>query len=92
VGIGFGTLAEGVSRIEQVGYQFVGIGATWAWSFVMTSAILLAIKFAIGLRVHDHEEVAGLDISQHGEPAYVTEEPGSLVTPAPAMSGGDGGD
>jgi Amt family ammonium transporter len=74
VGIGFGTLADGVSRIEQIGLQTIAIGATWGWSFVMTALILLAIKYTIGLRVRDEEEEAGLDVSLHGEPAYVLEE------------------
>ena len=74
VGLGFGSLAEGVTRIEQIGYQIVGIGATWGWSFVMTSVIILAIRYTIGLRVKDEEEETGLDVSLHGEPAYVLEE------------------
>ena len=74
VGVGFGALADGVTRGEQMLYQIVGIGATWGWSFVLTSVILLGIKYTIGLRVRDEEEEAGLDISQHGEPAYILEE------------------
>jgi Amt family ammonium transporter len=70
VGWGFSELAEGVSRIEQVGYQLVGIGVTWGWSFVMTAVILLALKYTLGLRVDDEAEEAGLDVSEHGEPAY----------------------
>ena len=70
VGMGFSGLAEGVSRGEQVLYQFVSIVATWAWAFVTTAVILLAIKFTIGLRVPPEEEEAGLDLTQHGEPAY----------------------
>ena len=71
VGVGFGALADDVSRGEQVLYQLAGIGASWAWSFVITSAILLGIRYTIGLRVEDHEEETGLDVSLHGEPAYV---------------------
>ena len=70
VGIGFGELAEGVGRGEQILYQLVGIGATWAWAFVMTAVILLAIKYTIGLRVSEEDEAIGLDVSEHGEPAY----------------------
>ena len=70
VGVGFSALAEGVSRGEQILYQLVAIGATWAWSFLVTAVILIAIKFTIGLRASDDEEEAGLDISEHGEPAY----------------------
>lgn len=70
VGIGFGALADGIGRGEQVLYQLVGIGATWGWSFVMTAAIMLALKYTIGVRVREEEEVVGLDTSQHGEEAY----------------------
>lgn len=70
VGIGFGSLAEGVSRGEQIVNQLIAIGASWGWSFVVTAVILLALKFTIGLRVSEAEEQAGLDVSQHGEPAY----------------------
>jgi Amt family ammonium transporter len=72
-GIGFGALEAGVGRGEQILYQLIGIGATMGWAFVMTSIILLAIKYTIGLRVSDPEEQAGLDISQHAEEAYTTD-------------------
>jgi Amt family ammonium transporter len=68
VGIGFGELTVG--RGEQILYQLIGIGATWAWSFIVTGVILLAIKYTLGLRVNPAEEEAGLDLSEHGEGAY----------------------
>ncbi len=71
VGIGFGALADGVSRGEQILLQLVGIGASWGWSFVMTAIILLALKYTIGLRVSAEEESVGLDASQHGEITYI---------------------
>lgn len=74
VGVDFIGLADGVSRGEQIWRQLVGIGATIAWSFVVTTIILLAIKRTIGLQVKKEEEEAGLDVSQHGEPAYRMEE------------------
>ena len=70
VGIGYGGLADGVTRLEQIGIQLIAIGATWAWAFAVTAIILLAIKFTIGLRVSESEEEIGLDLSEHGEPAY----------------------
>ena len=71
VGIGFGALADGVSRGEQILLQLVGIGVSWGWSFVMTAIILLAIKYTIGLRVSEEEEALGLDATQHGEITYI---------------------
>jgi len=70
VGVGFSALPDGVGRMEQVGIQLIGIGATWVWAFVMTGAILLALKYTIGIRVSEEDEEAGLDVSEHAEPAY----------------------
>ena len=70
VGIGFGEAVEMAARVQQVGVQLVSIIATVAWSFIVTSIILLAIKYTIGLRVPDSQEEAGLDLSQHNEGAY----------------------
>jgi Amt family ammonium transporter len=74
IGIGFGALADGVSRGEQVLYQLAAMGASWGWAFVTTSVILLALKYTIGLRVREDEEGVGLDVSQHGEGAYIGED------------------
>ena len=69
VGIGFGAdyLLSDVSRIEQILYQIIGIAAAFAWSFVVSAIILLALKYTIGLRVSDDEEEIGVDLTQHGE-------------------------
>ena len=70
VGIGFSALPDGVGRGEQVLIQLVGIVCTAAWSFIVTSIILLAIKFTVGLRVEENNEQLGLDLTEHGEGAY----------------------
>ena len=67
VGVGFGALDADVSRIEQILYQIIGIAAAFAWSFVVSSIILLALKYTIGLRISDQEEEIGVDLTQHGE-------------------------
>ena len=67
VGVGFGALDADVSRLEQVLYQIIGIGAAFAWSFVVSCIILLALKYTIGLRITDDEEEIGIDLTQHGE-------------------------
>ena len=71
VGIGFGVLADGVTRGEQVVFQLIAIGASWGWAFVATSIILLALKYTMGIRASREEEESGLDISQHSEAAYI---------------------
>ena len=40
------------------------------WSAVVSSSILAAIKYTIGLRVSTEVESTGLDLSEHGESAY----------------------
>jgi Amt family ammonium transporter len=73
VGMGFLSFPElsaAASRGQQILNQLIGIGAAAAWSFGVTSIILLALKFTIGLRVSRADEETGLDLSQHGEGAY----------------------
>jgi Amt family ammonium transporter len=50
--------------------QILTVAITWVFCGVMTFIILKIVDAVIGLRVPEQEEVLGLDISQHGEPAY----------------------
>lgn len=51
----------------QLWYQLVAILATIGWSTVCTVAILMGLKYTIGLRVSEEHEAAGMDLSTHGE-------------------------
>jgi Amt family ammonium transporter len=62
----------------QMWDQLAAIGIVAGYSFVMTSVILKVLDVTLGLRVRENEEVAGLDVSQHGERAYVIEETGAM--------------
>jgi ammonium transporter, Amt family len=55
---------------KQVLIQLAAIGAAWGWSIVGTFVILKVVNLFVPLRVQADEELLGLDISQHGEPAY----------------------
>ena len=55
----------------QLGKQLAGIGATWGYSFVATVIILKVLDLVMGLRVSEEDELVGLDVSQHGERAYI---------------------
>ncbi|TME79102.1 MAG: ammonia channel protein, partial [Chloroflexi bacterium] len=57
---------------KQVLIQLVAIGAAWGWSIVGTFVILKVVNLFVPLRVHEDEEILGLDLSQHGEPAYAS--------------------
>ena len=74
IGIGFMTLGEltDLTRGEQVLRQLIAVGVSFGWAFLTTLAILLILKYTIGLRVDEDQEQEGLDMSQHGEEAYPT--------------------
>ena len=50
--------------------QLIAVVVAVVFSGVMTFIILKIVDAIVGLRVPEQEEVLGLDISQHGEPAY----------------------
>ena len=58
-------LLEGNGR--QVLIQLYGVGATLAWSGVVTFVLLKVIGFFLPLRVREEDERIGLDVSLHGE-------------------------
>ena len=66
-------LVEG--NIEQLGIQAVGVGATIAYSFIVSLVILFVLDKipGLGLRVSETEEDQGLDVVAHGERAYVSD-------------------
>jgi len=70
VGVGYAALGDGVSRGEQIIDQLIGIGAAAGWAFVLTGAIMLGLKYTIGISASEVDEGTGLDIAEHGEPAY----------------------
>ncbi len=50
--------------------QLTGVGAVFVWTIVTSGILFAAIKYTIGLRVSEAEEVEGLDIGEHGMTAY----------------------
>lgn len=81
-GIGgvFGTLAVGLFAIdgglfygggfELFIIQLFGVLAIAGWTLVLTFVVFKIIDKVFGLRVTENEEMAGLDISEHGSYAY----------------------
>ncbi len=53
-----------------LGTQFVGILAVGIFGFVSTSLVWYVLKKIIGIRVSKEEELAGLDVGEHGNIAY----------------------
>ncbi len=55
---------------QQLGIQAIGAFATLIYSGVLTFVILKIVDVIVGLRVSDHEETEGLDLSLHGEEGF----------------------
>ena len=54
----------------QLVAQLVGGLAYVVWAVVLSFIVFGILKYTMGLRVTEEEEVAGLDISEHGSIAY----------------------
>ncbi|WP_244963129.1 ammonium transporter [Nocardioides dongkuii] len=89
--IGVFSTSEGAGGIDgllygggagSLGDQTLGVLVAVVFSAVITAVIALAIKYTLGLRVTEEDEVEGIDLAAHGESAY------DLHT---GMSGGGGG-
>jgi Amt family ammonium transporter len=57
-------------RWRQVGNQLAGVLIAWTIAAVGTIVILKLVDLLTGLRVHEEQEIAGLDITLHGEEGY----------------------
>ena len=63
----------------------IGIGAIGAYSFIVTFILLKVIDMTMGIRVTEEEEELGLDVTQHGERAYTSDESGVPLSPGPIL-------
>ncbi len=72
----WGTLAAGIpflmltGKAVNFGVQALGVAAYGATAVVLSSIIWLALKYTMGIRVSEEEEIMGLDQGEHGCPAY----------------------
>ncbi len=57
-------------RWKQVGNQLVGVLIAWSIALVGTIVLLKLVDLLTGVRVQEEHEVAGLDITLHGEEGY----------------------
>lgn len=56
--------------LTSLGDQTLGALTAIVYSGVLTLLIGLALKYTIGLRISEDDEVEGIDLSAHGETAY----------------------
>ncbi|MAE64332.1 MAG: ammonium transporter [Phycisphaeraceae bacterium] len=69
----WGTLAVGIFSTTDghtIFKQLAGILSMGAFSFIFAIVVFLALKFTIGLRVSESEELRGLDLGEHDQEAY----------------------
>jgi Amt family ammonium transporter len=74
--------------LTQLGRQLVLAVAGIAYPFVMTWGILWLTDKTVGLRVDPEDEQTGLDLAEHGEPAYDV-VPASVLAPAGVATNGE---
>ncbi len=67
----WGTLAVGIFAADfSFLTQLIGVLAYGAFTVICCLVLFLLVKVAMGLRVSEEEELAGLDIGEHGMEAY----------------------
>ena len=64
-------LAEGVTIVDQLIKQGVGVGVTLVYTAIVTLVILKLVDLITGLRVTEEQETEGLDLTQHDERGYI---------------------
>src|SRR4051812_26269542 len=72
----FNGIADGLlyGNPGQLGIQAIAVAAAGVFSFVVSFALVKAIGLVIPLRPSAEDEMTGLDISMHGEEAYLHAE------------------
>lgn len=64
----YGLLVGG--GVEQLGIQALAAGSIMLWTVGASVVLFGALKLVMGLRVSEEEELAGLDMGEHGASAY----------------------
>jgi Amt family ammonium transporter len=84
----FNGVADGAlfGNPAQLGIQAVAVAAALVYSGVMSFVLLKLISLVIPLRAESHEETEGLDLTQHGEEAYIHGEGNASMSPGHAAA------
>jgi ammonium transporter, Amt family len=90
--IGIGLLATSTGLFYGGGFGQLVVQTVVAlfavlWSGAITLVIALALKYTLGWRITDEDEVEGIDFVEHGETAYdFASRPGSSRNPASVLT------
>ena len=76
----------GIFGDPSIGVQLVGTLAISAWAFVFSLVVFSIIKITIGVRVSEEDETIGLDVAEHGQPAYSSEATPALQNASVSVS------
>ncbi len=77
--IGVFSTSEGAGGIDGLLYgggvgsladQTLGVLVAVVYCGVLTTVIALVLKYTIGLRISEDDEIGGIDLAEHGEAAY----------------------
>jgi Amt family ammonium transporter len=69
----WGTAAVGIFSLDKahtLGTQLLGVFSVGIFAFVVSFILFYVIKLIMGVRVSEEEERVGLDVEEHGTPAY----------------------
>ncbi|MCT7959629.1 ammonium transporter [Laspinema sp. D1] len=76
----WGTLAVGLFNVDsglfytgslaQLGIQFLGVASVGGMTVLLSTLFWVVLKYFLGIRVSEDEELKGLDIAEHGMEAY----------------------
>ena len=77
-----GIFANGNNGVEgliagnglQIVSQLIDMGVVLAWGLATGFALFLGLKYTMGVRVSEEEEMQGLDLAEHDLPAYASED------------------
>ncbi len=69
-GFGGAGYDEGVTMVNQLAAQFVGVGVVAIWSAIASAVIALGVSLVLPMRVSEDDEREGLDLASHGERAW----------------------
>ena len=72
--------------LKMLGVQALGVFSVSIWAFAATFILFVILKKIMGIRVTPEEEAEGLDINEHGIPAYTE------LTAPPIYGSGHGHD
>lgn len=75
--------------IDQMVTQVTMIVAHFIFMVVAAGALFMAIKYTVGLRVTEEEELAGLDVLEHGSAGYGPDLLAGVGMPSAAMTAHD---